>query len=73
MLSLDPQHRNAVSVEPTVPAVIARRVIAEGVGSAIDLDRELRADAVEVEDERPDRVLATEFQSAEGTAAERLP
>jgi hypothetical protein len=39
MLSLDPQHRNAVSAEPTVPAVIADGIVAERVKDAVDLDR----------------------------------
>jgi hypothetical protein len=43
------------------------------VDRAIELDAEAALDTAEVEDERPDRVLAAELQAVQPSTAQRLP
>jgi len=55
------QDGDAMRVQPAVTLRIVCRVVPHIVADAVDLDRERRLSAVEVEDVGPGRMLAAQF------------
>lgn len=64
VLRREANHADALLAQPNRPPPIMLPPIRMIMALPIDLDRQLRFGAVEVEHERPDRMLATEFQAA---------
>jgi hypothetical protein len=69
VLVVDTQRRDASPLEILVPTRVGTSLISASVASAIELNSEHELRAVEVEDERADRMLTSKFESRESTAA----
>ena len=70
---LDTQRFNTLIDKPGVALVVASASMFEVMVHSVDLDRQPRLDAVEIENERPDRMLSPKPQSRRFPAPERTP
>ena len=66
------ERANAAGGQPSVTRLISSRRVAESMRFAVDLNRDGRPIAIEVEHIRPDRMLPTNVP-AEGAPAQRAP
>jgi hypothetical protein len=58
----NPQNVDSAGLQPGSSSLVARWPVARVVYEAIDLDRQLRSRAIEIEDVRTDRLLAPEVE-----------
>lgn len=64
---------NALLPEPCCPSPIMRDLIGLLVAGPVDLDRELRLGAMEIEDVGGDGMLATELEAMQSIGSDAVP
>jgi len=73
LLIREPEDHDAVGSKRFLSFVIGPASWTGAVHATVDLDGESGAGAVEIDDERPDRVLSAELVTVEATAAKQPP
>ena len=68
-----PEHPDALALEPCCPPPIVEYPLRRFVNRSIDLDRDLGGEAIEIENVRPQRMLATKLEAFQLAALEAAP
>ena len=66
--SHNPQHTVALCRQPRVTPLIPFRIVAHLMRVSIDLDDELLCSTIEIENERPGRVLMPKFETGRASS-----